>query len=530
MNINKNYLFLLIFFIVVFALTKDLNPFAAVMFEGHDATQASRISDFVYSLRQGMIPPRIAQHFSYGLGYPLFNFYAPAAYWITSLFHLMGFSIISALKISYAAATAGAFIFMFLFLKKHFNEYASLLGSTVYVTIPYFAVEIFVRANLAEIWFLCLFPLGLYLITDISQKKFILAVIGLSLLFTVHNVLSLVTVPLLVVYSLLFAQDKKKNILVIGLSLLMASYFLVPAVVELNLVHATSVASKTSYGDHFLCFTQLWDSPWGNGGSVPGCVADGMSFKQGKIQILLAVLGLVSLIFSLVRSKTVKNNGVPLFSAALLIISTLLTTYQSQFIWKAGESVLSLFQFPWRLLVFVMFGIGFFSAYGINSLRNKRIIMIASLLMIAGLLIVNIKYFRKEALPQAEFEKKYLSQDYIRNKVAYAVPEYLPKSADFEYWKKIETIGLVDTQLDNALIVPIHYYPGWEIRIDGKKIIPTKFDELGRPLVPHPSKTADVEVKYKQTPIQVAGNSISLLAFILLPVFYRRLWKKTEAK
>ena len=33
----------------------------------------------------------MAPEFSFGLGYPVFNFYAPASYWFTSIFSLAGF-------------------------------------------------------------------------------------------------------------------------------------------------------------------------------------------------------------------------------------------------------------------------------------------------------------------------------------------------------------------------------------------------------------------------------------------------------
>ena len=86
---------------ILFTLSKLLNPLDPRMFNFHDDTQAARIQQMALSIKSLHIPPRLAPEFSHNLGFPVFNFYAPTAYWITTGLHLVGFSIPMALKLSF---------------------------------------------------------------------------------------------------------------------------------------------------------------------------------------------------------------------------------------------------------------------------------------------------------------------------------------------------------------------------------------------------------------------------------------------
>ncbi|MCA9372202.1 hypothetical protein KC726_04890 [Candidatus Woesebacteria bacterium] len=527
---------------IILIFARHLSPFSQEMFVGHDETQAARIVEFSYDLQHGMIPPRIALHMSYGLGYPLFNYYAPFAYWVTSGLHMVGFDVVSALQLSFGLALLTGGLAMYLFLRHNLRSLASLVGSIAYVSSPFVAVDIFVRANLAELWFFALLPLAFFMLERNDKKRALMTAIVLSCLFTVHNVFSLVSVGIIAVYIFLIKKSRV-NVLAFFGGLLLSSYFLIPAVVELPLVHAAAIATKTHYQDHFLCFAQLWSSPWGFAGSAPGCTADGMSFMLGKVQILFGVGGVLLALMSIVFKKTkkwfsfirfeTKNNHektLILFMAVITIVSLFLTLPVSQIVWQMFEPVLALFQFPWRFLLISVFGLSFFVAYGIDKLRWENLHIVVGLCALLGMLLLNGKFFQGQTRSKETFHNTYVSQEYIVQKAAYKVQEYLPTTADYDAWKTIEQtedvtkpkgIGnfnaLIDVKGGTDWVAPIHYAPYWHITVNNKEIVPKKFDTLGRPLLRFEHGTT-VTITYRQTTVEILSNILTLMSFIALAV------------
>jgi len=257
----KYFIVAIILGLIVYMTHSSLNPLKTDMIQFHDETQAGRITSFVANLRAGNIPPRLAADYSFNLGFPVFNFYAPTAYWITSMIALVGTSSIMAVKISFLLTVILSFLAMLYFLTRFFDYYSSILGASVYVTSTYFATEIVIRGNLAECWFLVFLPLTLGLLKEnskvLNKRIYIMTVLSAALLFTSHNMLSLVTMPLVFIYSMLLPHWRR-NLVALGIAVLLDSYFLVPAYLESGLVQAKELAKVYNYKDHFLCPWQLW--------------------------------------------------------------------------------------------------------------------------------------------------------------------------------------------------------------------------------------------------------------------------------
>jgi len=509
--LKKYWLLIFIFgFVIIFG--RDLNPFDSKAFTGHDETQAARVIEFGRELKNGHVPPRISSNMSFGLGYPIFNFYAPTAYWITTLISFIGFSVSQALKLSYLLALVMSLLGMYYFLRGYVKSHSAIIGAILYATSPYVAVDLFVRANLAEVWFLALLPWSLYVIATVSNRRLFLAVIILASVFSVHNIFSLLVVPLLVGFSLL--QKKWIAVLSVFLGLLMASSFLIPALGEMSFVHASTIAVKTEYQDHFLCIGQIWYSPWGYGGSTPGCVSDGMSFMLGKLQIMLGALGVLFLYVDVLRKKLTSNKFLFISLSVILIGSLVMTLSISEPVWKALEPVLSLFQFPWRFLLFTIFGLSFFAAYAVNRFPRKYGIILSTLAILA-IIISSPKFFRGQMISEERYLAEYASDNYIKNTAAFRVAEYLPTSVTYDYWRLFETDADNPIFL-NTRVFPIHDAPYWNIKIDGKKYIPDRLDLLGRPVLPSGVDANVVTVSYSQTPLEHIANAISLLTGIMV--------------
>lgn len=432
----KKFIFIITLILIIIFFGRNLNPFSGNMFTFHDETQPARIQEFVLNLKTLHIPPRIAPDFSFKMGYPVFNFYAPASYWITGIISVIGIHTLASLKISFLLTIIVGFIASYFFLREYFDFFPSVTGAFLYISSVYYPLNIFVRGNLGEVWFLALFPVGLVLVKKTAKKPvqstYFFTVIALLLLFTVHNLLSVVGIVLVVIFALILPH-KKTTLSAIVLGLLISSYFIVPLLMENHLTYATAIATQTKYTDHFLCPNQLWDSPWGYGGSIPGC-NDGMSFKIGKLQLIFAALGMLIFFWNTIRRKKASFNLHSVFFITLSAGSLFMTTYQSKFIWDLFSPLFALFQFPWRFIAFSLLGLSYFAAYFFQNLhfRFKNLV----LLFIIGLLfVIQSKYFAGKTLPIDIYKQRFLSQDYIENKAAYQIPEYFPRTKKDNVWR-----------------------------------------------------------------------------------------------
>ena len=550
----RRFLLILTFIFIIFFLGRSLNPFNNKMFTFHDETQAARINQFVLNLNNLKIPPRIAPDFSFKLGFPVFNYYAPFPYWLTSSFHLVGISIINSLKISFLLAIILSFISMYLFTSQFFGFFPSLLSGALYASSPWLAVEIFIRGNLAEIWFIALLPLSFWAVY-INQKNksrwfFVLTSLILGFVFTSHNVLSIVFIPAILIFILLL-KNKNRNLLSLLFAFLINAYYFIPAILEVGATNAILIVKHAHYSQNLLCLWQLWTTPfWGYGGSGPGCTDDGMSFMLGKPQIILGSIGLIFLIIKIIKER---KNRLPLFFIILLFFSSVyFVTYLSLPISLFFEKYLLFFQFPWRLLVFSLFGMSFFIA-ALNIPNKFKKLEIFFVLLSIMVIVYNSKFFIKHTMTNKKFNQDFLSSLYINKMVSYKIAEYLPITVNYKKWLELEPtttgkekieVNLIDNQFIHSLdkekisilydqpfykkastssrkvLINVSYSPYWEITVNNQKIIPKNLDYLGRPILDINSPSI-ITVKYEQTTIEKVGNFVSIITFIGLILFVK---------
>lgn len=535
--------YLIIIGALMIFLGRDLLPFTDQMFTFHDKTQAGRVLEFSQNLASLKLPPRISSEFSYEMGYPVFNFYAPFAYWVASLITLLGAGVIVALKLTFLFAVITAFVSMYLLLRAFFGSMPSLSGAVVYASSPYVAIETFVRGNIAEAWFVALAPLGLYLLYKnhftYSKKTLAATALVLSFIFTSHNIFAVIFLGFVLIAAVLLKS--RRNLIAIGTGLLVSSYFLVPAVFESSLTYAVESIRQTNYSDHFLCLRQLWHSAWGFGGSVPGCESDGMSFMLGKLHLVFGGAGAALFLYR-ERNRASKIFRAGAAVLALSTIFTFLTLQYSKPVWDALSPFASIMQFPWRFLIFGVFGLAFFSAYLFEKLtvRYKDIIILLAILVT---LVFSSRFFKGQNISVEEYSQLYMSQEFLHGELAYRIPEYLPRTADITFWRslqeddvkreefvsnrvesilqKTEDRGFVrsyEAVRDGSALVPIHYFPVWRIALAGREISPTEFDELGRPVVTV-RKGEMIEVSYRQTNLEMIANLMTVAGLVALGLY-----------
>lgn len=555
MNLLKKILpFLLILTFSYFAfkplLTKGFFPI-------HDDTQVARVYEMTKALKDGMFPVRWSSDLGYSYGYPLFNFYDPLPYYIGGFLGVLGFNALFSTKILIILAIVLSGLSMYLLSKEYFGKYGAVFSSLLYIYAPYHALDTYVRGDLAELWAYAAIPsifFGLLKLQKEFRWKYVaISSISFAGLITSHNLTAMFTLPfvfLFVLFLVYTSKNKKleifKNIsiaLFIGLAL--SSFYALPAVFEMNYTNVISqIGGGADYKNHFVCFYQLWASPWAYGGSAKGCI-DGLSFMVGKFHI---VLSLVIFTFSLILifwRKYAKKIGIErtnllamVFFYFCFLFSIFFTLNISKPVWDLLKPM-AFIQYPWRFLILAVFfsslTSGFFIQVIERIIKDKKLRLGFIFISLATIIFLYSKFF----VPQVFLNKSvgdYINKYQLTWVVSKTSDEYMPKSfhkpknfyeipdssnlitqelsAKF-LSKKTQDINLnLSINKSGRYIFPIAFFPAWKAYVDDK---PTDFKESTRGISLNlPEGMHTLSFKFKQTPIEILGNLLSITGVLIL--------------
>jgi len=276
----------------------------------HDARHSLIwLVEYDQGIRDGFLWPRWAPDHSQGYGYPLFTFYAPLAFAIAEVFHLLGASIVGAVKITWALATIFAGVSMYKLARSLWGVGPAFIAGLLYMTAPYHLVNSYVRGSLAEFVALALYPWVIYSFWQVLERKnarsVALAALSLGLLIMTHSVTLMLLPPLLALLILTWlALDWRRTgkppwratgyALAAGLlGGMLSAIFLLPVIGETKyiVVDQWLPAESYNYPKQFLYLFQWFDFTWGYGFALPG-PDDGMNLSIG---LWLVALGLAAL-------------------------------------------------------------------------------------------------------------------------------------------------------------------------------------------------------------------------------------------
>ncbi len=480
---KKIFVFVFIFSLA-FLVTKSL--WQVQWYPMHDTTHLARTYLMEKTIKAGQIPPLWADKVNQTLGYPLFHFYAPLVYYLATFIHQLipSYFLTFKLVIFFFTFVGGAGIYQLL---KSWGNWEALLASAAFLLIPYGAVDLYVRGAFAEYAAMMLLPWLFYVWQRPQKGKHIFLTAIVTALFVLsHNLIPLITFPAFVVWTLYWHRSNLKSLIYPAvLFLLLTSYFLLPLFFERSFVQVDKIARTTNFHLHFLEPWQIWNSTWGFGGSAPG-VEDGMSFKLGKLQILLALIGL----FYLLKSKRLRSLGFVL--ASIGFFAFWMTTKFSLPLWNATK-YLAMIQFPWRYLSLLGFSLAILAAFSLKWL--PVVFRLPGLFLITlSLIFFDLKYFQPQknlSLP----EKTFFNQTYLVHNLAPTIPEYLPTwlpsfpqsspsslitSINLNYQLVSHSFNHYQLvfNLSQPTVIIIHkaYYPTWQATLDNKtiRLQPTK--------------------------------------------------------
>lgn len=502
-------------------------------FPMHDDTQVGRVVAMGRALRNGQFPVRWVSELGYGYGYPIFNFYGPLPYYVGGSLYALGLTGLAATKMMFALGIVGAGIAMYLALSPFVGHLGAIVASAFYMYAPYHAVQIYVRGAVGEFWVLVFLPLVFF---GLGSKSKLIGGIGLAGAILSHTLLGYATTVLLVFGLILYWAYRRlpSHVSLLAIGLGFSAFFWLPAIFEFTYTNVRAQISPTAnYVDHFVCLGQLWNAPWGFGGSTAGCV-DGISFKLGKLHIIGALAGVLA--FWLNRKKDLTTYI--LIALGSMLTALFFTLPISGIIWKTIPQF-AYIQYPWRFLTIAIFGLALLTSLIIAFSRNTLVRMTLAVISIAAVIFLNAKLFMPQYVYPKTAESFETTQE-LRFRVSKISDEYLPPEiirpnnpeeaakqavvssesldVETEIDREVYAKFAVLSKVSQTLVIHRAYFPGWRYWVNGKETAPNLVN--GLPELPIPEGRSVVEMHFTNTFVRTLGNLISVTTLVLVIYIY----------
>lgn len=372
--LKKHFYTLLLLFICLPSVYFLLLP---GFYEPHDLHHIADIYQMFRAIGSGQFPPRWGPDFSFGFGYPLFNFYYLIPFYLGAFYFVIFQSLTFSFEAVFITSVFLSVFGMYKFLREFFDKFPSFVGATLFLYTPYRAVQIYVRGAVGEAMALSLLPLllwAIYKLLNNNEGKRVIATTAFfgGLFILTHNYFWAIVLPFILFFIFLFIDRKKSNkqlpslfisgLLAVGIS----AYWWLPALVEQKLV---SSVTPFPLIDHFPFIKQLITPSWGYGSSVWG-PGDEISFQIGLVNLVVFVVLLFLFLF---KKKIFKEKlfKLTVWSLVGFLISMFLMNIRSYAIWKIIPFH-DFIQFPWRLLSLTTFFTAVIAATFIQVYPKKQ--------------------------------------------------------------------------------------------------------------------------------------------------------------
>lgn len=337
-----------------------------------------RTMEFYRSLTEGIIMPSWAGELNASYGYPLHIFNYSLPYYLTSFFHLIGFSFIGSLKLFLVLNIFLSGVFMYLFSQKIFkNDLAAFVSSIFYVFAPYHLIDIHFKVVVGEILFFTILPLSFLSIYYLKENKNLFSIIITSLsvaaLIISHLVLALFAGIFMLSFVLLTSLKNNLKlvfscaIIALCISLLISLPTWLGSFLMSEYSYIQNINLGTSY---FPILSDILYSPWRMGLLFQGPKGE-ISHLIGYSQLFIVVL----LIFLLSKNKVIKKLRFEvLFWLSSFFIITFLILPYSRPIWESFPVIKIVGSH--RLLLFISFVSSVLAGYATIALNKKWVIFL----------------------------------------------------------------------------------------------------------------------------------------------------------
>lgn len=515
---------------------------------------------FYHALSEGQFPVRWTEWIKFGFGHPLFNFYQVGFYYFFSLVHFFIPDFIFSIKLSILLLWWLGTFFIFLLTKK-FGILPATLASLIYAFSPYLLLDLFIRSAYPEFTAISLIP-GVFwaLEKTLSQGKLLYLVPFSFLLGAVlisHLPAFIIFAPVLFGYFLLLIINKQfslKSILYVFtgsiLALGLASFYLIPAILELRLISINVLTSNSfSFHQNFVHPQQFISYLWGY-----------QQLWQSSPQALVVFLGLsqwtiltTSFLTVPLYQKVKKIFPYLLFALFTFFYVLFFMQQESLPFWETFKFI-QFIQFPWRFFMVVPLLTALSGAALFSLISHPKL----NLLLIFFLLIFSFVAYPGILGSVQTTQINFFNLDYqswqqhpLTKKEAYIEPGYNPLGIKHDIKKEVKRYyiqgqgeavkqELKDSQMifdlhifePSTFTLTTHYFPGWKAYIDNKEINISSNNPNKYLNVEVPTGNHQLTFKFTDTPIRNTANKITIfslgtvLSVAIFPIAYHLLRHK----
>lgn len=358
---------IILLFLVAVVATQAM--WAPALLGGHSSwMDLARIVEFDAAIRAGDYFPLWAPDLYSGYGSPIFQFYAPLAYYATEVPVLLGLDYPSALKVTQLVALFASGLAMYRLASTHFLGWAACVGAVFYMVAPYRLVDMYIRHALAEHFAFVWLPLIVWgterVVARRSRAGFAVGALSVAALVLTHNIMALIGMPVCIATGWIIASPKRgiaslavaAGVAACGVGL--AAFFWWPAMSgrALTQAEASLTGGYFDFHQHFVSLRHFLALDWNFGisGGQPG---HDMPLQIGWLH-LLAAFGAMVMVFRGLDGKGDAGRERAqwcLMGIFIMSVATFMCTRSSQTLWEYLPLV-KYVQFPWRFLGLVVLG------------------------------------------------------------------------------------------------------------------------------------------------------------------------------
>lgn len=495
-----------------------------------------RLTELDALLHGGIVYPRWSSNFAYGYGYPIFNFYAPLAYYLAETIHLLGVAIPGAIQITLALIVALAAGGAYLLGRDLFDSrLAGWLSASAYIFFPYFLLDVYLRGALAEALAAALLPWLVWSLRRVIHERTVgsmsIAAFNIAALVLAHNLTALLSAPFLAVYALWEilhqAQTARWRAIqflfgALGVGAALSAMYWLPTLSELPLV-AVSRSNKalTALLDgSFLAPAQLLQF------NLPYQYVD-QPYPLAFLSLILAALALA---FAR-RHRTVWLFG------ALVLFSAIGLLDVTRALWGAIP-FLKTAQFAWRVQVLIGLGIAIMIGAIVTTVRRdlaRALIASGIAIALAWNALANLAPQRLDQ-PQHELTLAQMARFEMNTRgLGFgSFAEYLPLTVQSLVTKldarapaappsiavearDAQRLALrISSSHSETVLLRTFYFPGWQATLNGQPLDLFPSTPLGLITFDAPPGTHRVVIWFGDTLPRQIGAFVSGVAFLAL--------------
>jgi hypothetical protein len=496
------------------------------------AMHLARIASYYKEVMGGQFPVRWAGSLNYGFGTPIFNFFHPLPYMITTIMVALGATLTGALKLSflfsYLLSGIGMYLLCFALWK---NIRTAVFITILYQFAPFRLVDILVRGSLGGIYAYTILPfvlLGVVKFIETKEYRFIWIIsfcsAGLALS---HNIVGFVFFGIAFCFTLFYPAPQRLKILSL-LSLFggvgIAGFFVIPAILDHNYTYGY-LLTKNLFYDHFAPLANFFIPNFTNSSQF--------RIHEVSVQIGLAHLfALAASMYLILKRHLYTKKDIVIASFCIITFFVTLFFMQpiSKPLWE-NIPVLRQFQYPWRLLSVITF-ISALAGFSILKIITSRFLLIG----IALFTIFSSGYYW---IPPQGYqvidEKNYWNYPLTTNYYgevdtiwsegpAKAYPkekiELIAGSATIKEIQRTSTMHryTVEASTPITLLDNTQYFPGWNAYINNQKTLIQFQDPNHRGLITFdvPTGISNVTVEWKENKTRLLADYISIFSIIFI--------------